>query len=44
MNNVDISRERIERLHKLGSADYLHLALLDEIDRLRAALAKESAP
>lgn len=31
---VDISRERIERLVDLGMADYIHVALLDELEAL----------
>lgn len=35
MTDIDISRERIERLQKMDCADYLHLALLDEVDLWR---------
>lgn len=38
MSDVDISRERIERLKEIGCADYLHIALLDRIEQLEAAL------
>lgn len=37
-NDVDISRERLERLFELGSADYIHMAMLDRIEKLERAL------
>lgn len=36
MSDVDISRERIERLKLIGCADYLHTAMLCRIEELTA--------
>jgi len=40
---VDTSRERIERLHSIGCADYIHLTLLDERDRYKAQAERAEA-
>ena len=36
MSDVDISRDRIERLKIMGVADYIHIAMLDRIEELEA--------
>jgi hypothetical protein len=40
---VDTSRERIEKLHSIGCADYIHLALLAERDRYKTRAERAEA-
>ena len=40
MSDVDISRDRIEKLHSIGVLDYIHLAMLNRIEALNAQIER----